>query len=84
MHGHVVGGNDFFLLCLNELGQIGQAAAVEETGRARGSGIGGRGVGTAGGDDGFSLLGLLLLLHGRRGAVLLAGREEAARKAMRG
>jgi hypothetical protein len=32
MHGHVVGGNDFFLLCFNELGQIGQAAAVEETG----------------------------------------------------
>jgi hypothetical protein len=41
-------------------------------------------MGTAGGNDGFSLLGLLLLLHGRKGARLLAGREDAARKAMRG
>lgn len=66
VHGHVVGDNDFFLVGLNELGQIGQAAAVEETGRPRGSGIGRRGVRTAGGDGGFCLRGLGLL-HGLRG-----------------
>jgi hypothetical protein len=83
VHGHVVGDHDFFLVGLNELGQIGQAAAVEQTGRPRGSGIGGRSERTAGGDGGFCLL-WLLLLHGQRGARLLAGRKEGARKAMRG
>jgi len=70
VHRHVVCGSDFVLLSLNELGQIGQAAAVEETGGARGSDIGrGRGVGIVGR---FSLLGGRRLLHGRR-ASLRAG-----------
>ena len=64
VNGYVVGGNHFVFLCLNELRQIGQAAAVEEASYARWSDVPRRDMGAA-----SSILlrrWRLLLLHGQR------------------